>query len=42
MLKMTKNKEYHKPERHIQLGVIANTPHWLRVHFIEEGKQNVR
>ncbi len=28
--------EYSKPKEHIQKGIIANTPMWLREHFRNE------
>ena len=35
----TTNTGYFVPEKHIQLQKIANTPHWLRVHFGDEGEK---
>ena len=39
--KPTTHKEYFIPEKHIQLGIIANTPHWLRVYFMNEGRKQL-
>ncbi len=38
---MNKNK-YFKPKDFEMKTTIANTPHWLRVHFIEEGAKAER
>lgn len=35
------NRDFHVPEEHIQKGIIANTPHWLRVHFTNKGRKQL-
>ena len=36
-----KKKEYYKPPEWKQKRIIANTDHWLRVHFENVGKKEV-
>jgi len=35
------NEEYHKPPKHIQNSVIANTPKWLVEHFKDQARKSV-